>query len=171
MPYTDRTIETAKGIIRDGLNRLFLGEVEFDSITIMPRPGPQGTNYLDVVVDYGNGEEHLTGDRLNSLYETIADDLRAIGIEESPPISYRDRSEVKPLEPPKWLTVDGVDYVNSHGMVPVTDMPRGGIMAHTRRSGKLDFWLVERLGDRCVARRMGMQASDEEGGLIELFPV
>ena len=46
-----------------------------------------------MLVVYGSGDEDLVAQLLNSLYERIEDDLRAIGIDKSPSISYRDRTE------------------------------------------------------------------------------
>ena len=93
MTITAEALEKAQNIIRDGLDAQFQGKVSFDSISITPRPGPDDEEYLDVLVVYDSGDEDLVAQLLNSLYERISDDLRAIGIDRSPSISYRDRTE------------------------------------------------------------------------------
>ena len=93
MVITTEALEKAQDIIRAGLDAQFRGKVRFDSIRITPRPGPDDEEYLDVLVVYDNRDEDLVVQLLNSLYERIGDDLRAIGIDRNPSISYRDKSE------------------------------------------------------------------------------
>ena len=93
MTITAEALEKVQNIIRDGLDAQFRGKVSFDSIRIIPRPGPDDEEYLDVLVVYDSGDEDLVAQLLNSLYERIGDDLRAISIDRSPSISYRDRAE------------------------------------------------------------------------------
>lgn len=93
MAITAEALEKAQNIIRDGLDAQFLGKVSFDSVRITPRPGPDDEEYLDVLVVYDSRDADLAAQLLNSLYERIGDDLRAIGIDRSPSISYRDKTE------------------------------------------------------------------------------
>ena len=93
MAITAEALEKAENIIRDGLDAQFLGKVGFDSVRITPRPGPDDEEYLDVLVVYESRDADLAAQLLNSLYERIGDDLRAIGIDRSPSISYRERTE------------------------------------------------------------------------------
>ena len=93
MTITAEVLEKAQNIIRDSLDAQFQGKVSFDSISITPRPGPDDEEYLDVLVVYDSGDEDLVAQLLNSLYEGIGDDLRAIGIDRNPSISYRERTE------------------------------------------------------------------------------
>ena len=46
-----------------------------------------------MLVVYESRDADLAAQLLNSLYERIGDDLRALGIDRSPSISYRDRTE------------------------------------------------------------------------------
>ena len=46
-----------------------------------------------MLVVYDRGDEDLAAQLLNSLYQRIGDDLRALGIDRSPSISYRDKTE------------------------------------------------------------------------------
>ena len=85
--------EKAKDIIRADLDAQFRGKVRFGSIRITPRPGPDDEEYLDVLVVYDGRREDLQAQVLNSLYERIGDDLRVIGIDKTPSISYRDKTE------------------------------------------------------------------------------
>ena len=93
MAFNTETLEKAQNIIKDGLDAQFQGKVSFDSVHITPRPGPDDEEYLDVLVVYDSRDEDLVAQLLNSLYEQIGEDLRAIGIDRSPSISYRDRTE------------------------------------------------------------------------------
>ena len=93
MVITTEALEKAQNIIRDGLDAQFRGNVRFDSVRITPRPGPDEEEYLDVLVVYDSGDATLAAELLNSLYDRIGDDLRAIGIDRSPSISYRDKTE------------------------------------------------------------------------------
>ena len=93
MAITAEALEQAQHIIRNGLDAQFLGKVGFDSVRIVPRPGPDDEEYLDVLVVYDSRDADLPAPLLNSLYQRIGDDLRAIGIDQSPSISYRDRTE------------------------------------------------------------------------------
>ena len=67
--------------------------MRFGSIRITSRPGPDDDEYLDVLVVYDGRREDIQAQVLNSLYERIGDDLRGIGIEKNPSISYRDKTE------------------------------------------------------------------------------
>ena len=93
MAINTETLEKAQNIIKDGLDAQFQGKVSFDSVRITPRLGPDDEEYLDVLVVYDSRDEDLVAQLLNSLYEHIGEDLRAIGIDRSPSISYRDRTE------------------------------------------------------------------------------
>ena len=93
MVITTEAQEKAKDIIRADLEEQFRGKVRFGSIRITPRPGPDEEEYLDVLVVYDGRREDLQAQVLNSLYERIGDDLRVIGIEKTPSISYRDKTE------------------------------------------------------------------------------
>ena len=46
-----------------------------------------------MLVVYDGRREDLQAQVLNSLYERIGDDLRGIGIDKNPSISYRDKTE------------------------------------------------------------------------------
>ena len=96
MAITAEVLEKAQNIIRDGLDAQFLGKVSFDSVRITPRPGPDDEEYLDVLVVYDSRDADLAAQLLNSLYERIGGDLRALGIDRSPSISYRDKTEDGP---------------------------------------------------------------------------
>ena len=85
--------EKAKEIIRGGLEAQFQGKVRFSEIRITPRPGNNDEEYLDVQVIYDGRRTDLNPRLLNSLYGTIENDLRAIGIEKIPTISYREKTE------------------------------------------------------------------------------
>ena len=93
MLMTTETLQKAQEIIKNGLDTHFRGTVCFDSVDITPRPGPDDEEYLDVLVVYQSEDGHLAAHLLNSLYGRIGVDLRAIGIDSSPSISYRDRTE------------------------------------------------------------------------------
>ena len=93
MAINAEALEKAQTIIREGLDVQFQGRVNFDSVRITPRPGPDDEEYLDVLVVYDSKDGDLVAQLLNSLYERIGDDLRAIGIDRSPSISYRDKTE------------------------------------------------------------------------------
>ncbi len=93
MVMTTETIQKAQDIIMKGLDTQFRGKVCFDSVDITPRPGPDDEEYLDVLVIYQSEDGNLAAPLLNSLYENIGVDLRAIGIDSIPSISYRDRTE------------------------------------------------------------------------------
>ena len=93
MAINAEALEKAQTIIREGLDVQFQGKVSFDSVRITPRPGPDDEDYLDVLVVYDSKDGGLVAQLLNSLYERIGDDLRAIGIDRSPSISYRDKTE------------------------------------------------------------------------------
>ena len=93
MVITTEAQEKAKDIIRADLDAQFRGKVRFGSIRITPRPGPDDEEYLDVLVVYEGRREDLQAQVLNSLYERIGSDLRVIGIDKNPSISYRDRTE------------------------------------------------------------------------------
>ena len=93
MVITTEAQEKAKDIIRADLEEQFRGKVRFSSIRITPRPGPDDEEYLDVLVVYDGRREDLQAQVLNSLYERIGDDLRVIGIDKTPSISYRDKTE------------------------------------------------------------------------------
>ena len=92
MVITADAQEQAKDIIRADLDAQFRGKVRFSSIRIIPRPGSD-EEYLDVLVVYDGRREDLQAQVLNSLYERIGDDLRGIGIDKNPSISYRDKTE------------------------------------------------------------------------------
>ena len=85
--------EKAKDIIRGGLETQFQGKVSFNEIRITPRSGDGDEEYLDVQVIYDGRRADLKPRLLNSLYATIEHDLRAIGIEKIPAISYREKTE------------------------------------------------------------------------------
>ena len=85
--------EKAKGIIERGLKTQFKGKVRFIEIRITPRAGDDDEEYLDVLVIYDGRPSDLNPRLLNSLYGIIEKDLRAIGIEKIPTISYRERTE------------------------------------------------------------------------------
>ena len=93
MVITTEAQEKAIDIIRADLEEQFLGKVRFGSIRITPRPGPDDEEYLDVLVVYDGRREDLQAQVLNSLYERIGDDLRVLGIDKNPSISYRDKTE------------------------------------------------------------------------------
>ena len=83
----------AKTIIRDGLDAQFQGKVHFSEVRITLRLGAGDEEYLDIQVIYAGKPTDLNPGLLNSLYGTIEDDLRAIGIEKIPSISYREVTE------------------------------------------------------------------------------
>lgn len=85
--------EKAKDIIRGGLEAQFQSKVSFNEIRITPRHGDDDEEYLDVQVIYDGRPTDLNPRLLNSLYITIENDLRAIGIEKIPTISYREKTE------------------------------------------------------------------------------
>ena len=85
--------EKARDIIRADLDAQFRGKVRFGSIRITLRLGLDDEEYLDVLVVYDGRREDLQAQVLNSLYERIGDDLRVIGIDSNPSISYRDKTE------------------------------------------------------------------------------
>lgn len=85
--------EKAKDIIRSGLEAQFQGKISFNEIRITPRSGDGDEEYLDVQVIYDGRRTDLKPRLLNSLYATIEHDLRAIGIEKIPAISYREKTE------------------------------------------------------------------------------
>ena len=93
MVITADAQEKAKDIIRADLDAQFRGKVRFGSIRITPRLGLDDEEYLDVLVVYDGRREELRAQVLNSLYERIGDDLRGIGINKNPSISYRDKTE------------------------------------------------------------------------------
>ena len=110
MVTTHETHEKAKEIIQDALETQFQGKVHFHEIRITARPGADDDEYLDVQAIYTGKPSDLDPRLLNSLYATIEDDLRAIGIETVPSISYREKTEdsewSKPVgvSPPKEQT-------------------------------------------------------------------
>ena len=85
--------EKAKNIIERGLEAQFQGKVRFTEIRITPRTGDDDEEYLDVQVIYDGRPSDLNPRLLNSLYGIIEKDLRAIGIEKIPTISYREKTE------------------------------------------------------------------------------
>ena len=85
--------EKAKDIIRGGLEAQFQGKISFNEIRITPRSGDGDEEYLDVQVIYNGRRTDLNPRLLNSLYGIIENDLRAIGIEKIPTISYREKTE------------------------------------------------------------------------------
>ncbi len=89
--------EKAKTIIRDGLDAQFQGKVRFQEVRITPRLGAEDEEYLDIQVIYAGNPADLHPRLLNSLYGTIEDDLRAIGIKKIPSISYREETEDREL--------------------------------------------------------------------------
>ena len=89
--------ERAKTIIQDGLDAQFQGKVRFREVRITPRLGASDEEYLDIQVIYAGKPADLNPRLLNSLYGTIEDDLRAIGIEKIPSISYREETEDREL--------------------------------------------------------------------------
>ena len=89
--------ERAKTIIRDGLDAQFQGKIRFREVRITPRLGAGDEEYLDVQVIYAGALADLNPRLLKSLYSTIEDDLRAIGIEKIPSISYREETEDREL--------------------------------------------------------------------------
>ena len=103
MAITTEAREKAQTIIREGLDAHFRGKVSFDSVGITPRSGPDDEDYLDVLVVYSGSDGDLAARLLNSLYERIGDDLRAIGIDASPSISYRNRTESSKLSDPERM--------------------------------------------------------------------
>jgi hypothetical protein len=97
MVTLQETHEKAKTIIRDGLDAQFQGKVRFREVRITPRLGAEDEEYLDIQVIYAGKPADLNPRLLNSLYGTIEDDLRAIGIEKIPSISYREETEDREL--------------------------------------------------------------------------
>ena len=85
--------EKAKGIIERGLETQFQDKVRFVEIRITPRAGDDDEEYLDVLVIYEGRPSDLNPRLLNSLYGIIEKDLRAIGIEKIPTISFREKAE------------------------------------------------------------------------------
>ena len=107
MVITTEAQEKAKDIIRADLDAQFRGKVRFGSIRITSRPGPDEEEYLDVLVVYDGRREDLQAQVLNSLYERIGDDLRVIGIDKNPSISYRDKTEDSEWSEPVWVSPFG----------------------------------------------------------------
>ena len=93
MTTVQETYDEASRIIRDGLNVCFDGAVDFSEVRITPRDGADEEQYLDVQVIYDGSPSDMDPGLLNSLYHTIEDELRAIGIQEVPVISYRVKAE------------------------------------------------------------------------------
>ena len=93
MVTVEEAHEKAKTIIQDGLDAQFQGKVRFREVRITPRLGAGDEEYLDIQVIYAGKPTDLNPGLLNSLYGTIEDDLRAIGIEKIPSISYREVTE------------------------------------------------------------------------------
>ena len=85
--------EKAKGIIERGLETQFQDKVRFIEIRITLRAGDDDEEYLDVLVIYDGRPSDLNPRLLNSLYGIIEKDLRAIGIEKIPTISFREKAE------------------------------------------------------------------------------
>ena len=85
--------QKAKDIIQNGLRSHFQGKVRFHEVRATARPGADDEEYLDVQVIYTGKPGDLNPGLLNSLYGTIENDLRAIGIEKVPSISYREKTE------------------------------------------------------------------------------
>ncbi len=107
MATSQETHERAKGIIQKGLDAHFQGRVRFHEVRITPRAGADDEEYLDIQVIYVGEPSDLDPGLLNSLYGVIEADLRAIGVEKMPSISYREKtedgewSELVPAVPPE----------------------------------------------------------------------
>ena len=93
MVTPQETHERAKGIIQQGLDTHFQGKVRFHEVRITPRWGADDEEYLDVQVIYVGKPSDLNPGLLNSLYGAIESDLRAVGVEKIPTISYREKTE------------------------------------------------------------------------------
>lgn len=93
MVTSETTHDRAKSIIQNGLDTHFQGKVRFHEVRITPRSGADDEEYLDVQVIYVGKPSDLNPGLLNSLYGTIESDLRSIGVEKIPSISYREKSE------------------------------------------------------------------------------
>ena len=93
MATPQETHDKAKGIIQNGLDTHFQGKVRFHEVRITPRSGGDDEEYLDVQVIYVGKPSDLNPGLLNSLYGVIESDLRAIGVEKIPSISYREKTE------------------------------------------------------------------------------
>lgn len=102
MATVQETHDHAKRIIRDGLNLRFKGAVDFQEVRITPRAGADDQEYLDVQVIYEGSPSDIDPSLLNSLYRSIEDELHAIGINDVPSISYREKSEDS-----AWGATDG----------------------------------------------------------------
>ena len=93
MVTPQETHERAKGIIQKGLDTHFQGKVRFHEVHITPRSGADDEEYIDIQVIYVGKPSDLDAGLLNSLYGVIEADLRAIGVEKMPSISYREKTE------------------------------------------------------------------------------
>ena len=93
MVTPQETNERAKGIIQKELDTHFQGKVRFHEVRITPRSGADDEEYLDIRVIYVGKPSDLDPGLLNSLYGVIEADLRAIGVEKIPSISYREKTE------------------------------------------------------------------------------
>ena len=71
----------------------FQGKVRFHEVRINPRSGADDEEYLDIQVIYIGKPSDLDHGLLNSLYGVIKADLRAIGVQKIPSISYREKTE------------------------------------------------------------------------------
>ena len=93
MVTPQETHERAKDIIQKGLDAHFQGKVRFHEVRITPRSGADDEEYLDIQVIYANKPSDPNPGLLKSLYGVIESDLRAIGVEKIPSISYREKTE------------------------------------------------------------------------------
>ena len=94
MVTSSETHERAKGIIQSELDTHFQGKVCFHELCgLLPRSGADDEEYLDIQVIYVGKPSDLNPGLLNSLYGVIERDLRAIGVEKIPSISYREKTE------------------------------------------------------------------------------
>ena len=105
MATSQETHDKAKSIIQDGLDTHFQGKVRFHEVRITPRSGADDEEYLDVQVIYVGKPSDLNPGLLNSLYGVIESDLRAIGVEKIPTISYREKTEDSEWSEPAQATV------------------------------------------------------------------
>ena len=93
MVTPQETHDRVTGIIQEGLDTHSQGKVRFHEVRITPRSGADDEEYLDIQVIYVGKPSDLNPGLLNSLYGAIESDLRAIGVEKIPTISYREKTE------------------------------------------------------------------------------
>ena len=72
MAITAEALEKTQNIIRDGRDAQFLGTVNFDSVRITPRPGPDDEEYLDVLVVYESRDADLSASCLTPCTSALA---------------------------------------------------------------------------------------------------